>query len=1280
MLASPAAPPAAATQPLQNRTVTALALLAQVAAALVFLAVPFLGFRWLRGPAELPAQTPFSFGQYTQALGVADLLAPYITGLVYLVCVLYVYSILRKYDAGRAFALFAAAAAVTLGALFDAYTTARLLPLWTVSVALCAGALVDLALIFPKESGLARRYPFLRGSGYAVALGLALFALLALAGQRRPATALAAWRLEVGLLGLAVAVFIASTAARRFKAPSPIVRDQARLVLTGALAATLPLALWVIVSAFSPSLVFTSYWLLPLAIFPVVAGYTILRYRLLSSDYLINKAILYALLSGLAIAGYALLVSGLSLIAGGGLRPNNPYVIGLMVFLLALFLNPVRNRLQQAVDAVFFRGQVVLRSRLQLFGYELTQALDLAGILALLRQYAGQGLQPAGLHIFVHDPLSDYYVAAPDEQGAPTTDLRFPATSPLVQALSQRHDPLYLGEGEALPQAFQPEQARLGLLGSQLFVPLPGRQKLIGWLALGPRRSGEPYTSQSLGFLESLADQAALAVERAQVVADLERRVREMNVLGRVAQGANFTINFDDILELVYTQTSQVIPSRDCRVVLHDKATGGLYYAFYLEDDERVSERENHPIAARQGLEPEVIASQRSLMTDDYERECRARGCLPEAKGIYAWLGVPLNAGAETIGAISLGNRDPAGVFTEEQRSLLQAIADQAAGSIVKARLLQETERRARQLATLNEIGRGLTSTLEPKPLLRKILESATEILNCEAGSLFLVDAQTGDLVFEVVLGPVASDLTGQRLPPGKGLAWEAVTEGKAIIANDAKRRKEWFDGTDHETGFDTQDLLVVPMQVQERCIGVIEVINKRDGAPFNQSDQELLTTFTSQATIAIENARLYTLTDQALAARVEELSVMQRIDRELNASLDIQRAMDITLDWAMRQSHADAGLVGILEDGCVRVMTSQGYDGELAPYQSGTGAPVCSLPAGLPSLQAAVETGQPQRRLLMDGSVEGGPEPGLLVHARSQAVIPIRREADVIGLLLLESAQPEPWQDEMLAFLSRLSDHAAIAIANAQLYNEVQAANLAKSKFVSFVAHELKNPMASIKGYTELVAGGMAGPVNDMQASFLATVRSNVDRMNTIVSDLNDLTKIQVGSLRLEFKAVQIIDVLDEVIRSIRRQIDEKEQRLELALLDSLPFVWGDPSRLTQILTNLVSNAYKYTPKGGTITVGAETCRVVEGAPGDMDVVHVWVADSGIGIPEEDQDKIFQQYFRTDISKEAASGTGLGLNITKSLVEMQGGRIWFESELDQGTTFHITVPVTESS
>ena len=189
-------------------------------------------------------------------------------------------------------------------------------------------------------------------------------------------------------------------------------------------------------------------------------------------------------------------------------------------------------------------------------------------------------------------------------------------------------------------------------------------------------------------------------------------------------------------------------------------------------------------------------------------------------------------------------------------------------GAIVKARLLQESEKRAHQLSTLNEITRQLTSTLEQEPLLRNILENAVNILNCEAGTLFLMDEPTGDLIFRVTVGPVASNLFGQRLPAGTGIVGRAVQLRAPVIENDAQRSTTRYEGPDKQTGFISRSLLAVPMQIKDRVLGVIEVINRRDGLPFVEDDQNLLTAFAGQAAVAIENARLLAQTDQNLAER----------------------------------------------------------------------------------------------------------------------------------------------------------------------------------------------------------------------------------------------------------------------------------------------------------------------------------------------------------------------------------------------------------------------------
>jgi signal transduction histidine kinase len=454
-------------------------------------------------------------------------------------------------------------------------------------------------------------------------------------------------------------------------------------------------------------------------------------------------------------------------------------------------------------------------------------------------------------------------------------------------------------------------------------------------------------------------------------------------------------------------------------------------------------------------------------------------------------------------------------------------------------------------------------------------------------------------------------------------------------------------------------------MQIKEQVLGVIEVINRRDGLPFVMDDQNILTAFAGQAAVSIENARLLASTDQELTKTVDELQVMGRIVRELNASLDVDRAMRITLEWAMRQSNSEAGLIGMFEDGQIRLMAQEGYE-EIFPDPANA-----RLPLDNPTIKPAVESGQPSQISLIAVG-----ERGVLPAAHTQIIIPIRREADVIGLILLESMSDS---QENLAFLNRLSDNAAIAIYNAQLYDEVQRANIAKSDFVSFVAHELKNPMTSIKGYTELLAAGSVGQVNEMQANFLNTIRANVERMSVLVSDLNDNAKIEAGRLRLDYRSIPVSTVVDDVVRSTRRQIEDKKQMVDLNLPNQLPNIWADPIRIGQVLVNLVSNAHKYTPEGGKVVIGANATNNQWDPEGAKEVVHLWVKDNGIGISIEDQTKIFQKFFRSDDSKaREAPGTGLGLNITKSLIEMQGGRIWFESEYREGTTFHFTVPVAE--
>ncbi len=1229
----------------QDRLPQALVMLYLLCATAYFVAVPFTAGSWP-----------------TLAGRAAFLVIPYLTGIVFLAGGLWAFTSQRHQPGARALAVLLASIGAALVWLF-AMPDTQTIGVWLLAWSVIGASAVDLALRFPKDDVALFRFPALRWSvwAFAIVLGVSSLAHARVVGFEY----LQQFWLLYGFAAMALIFCFAWLGLRRIKDSAPVETEQLRLIVAGGLISFAPLTIWAVLGLlYAPARLFSPYLLMALILFPLSAVYAIQRYRVVNIDFALSRAAVYSLIAVLVAVGYALLVSGLGVMFNALIPVDLPVLVGIAVFLVALAFNPARRFLENRVDALFFRSERAYQDRLQALGRELTMVVDLPGIIQTIRGAVYNAALPSRLHIFIYDNLSEQYAATPDPNGQSSSDLRFSSASALVQALQKRRSSLFLADINMLPSDLQPEQPRLALLGAQLYVPLPGRQRLAGWIALGQQMSGEPYSAREINFLESLGDQAAMAIERSQVLVNMENRVREMNVLTRVAQGINITLSLDDILELIYAQTSQVIPSDDFHILLYDQPAGSLEYLFYIEDSERLTDLENEPQPGA-ALEQELLRQRRAILTDDYSQECRRRSAQAQPS-LYAWMGVPLNAGAEIIGAMSLGMRDSTTTYTREQMNLLQAIADLVAGALVKARLLQETERRARQLSSLNEVTRQLTTTLELSPLLQNILQSAVDILECQAGSLLLVDEQTHELVFQAAVGLTTGDLTGQTIPAGTGAVGQAVESQEAIVDNQVSQPPAWYTGEPGE-GVPVKTLLVIPLLSKERVIGVIEVVDKRDGSPFVKDDQELLAAFAGQAAVAIENARLYTLTDQALAERVEELSVMQRIDRELNASLDTSRAMRITLEWAMRQTGAAAGLVGMIGEEGIQVMAFQGYTDELQAFENEY------IPVAKFHLEEAVEKAEPQ--YLAYGAEDGR----LLKAARSRTVIPIRRETATMGLVLLESLSEEPCSEDALSFLARLSDHAAIAISNAQLYNAVQKANVAKSEFVSFVSHELKNPMTSIKGYTELLAAGAVGPVTDAQANFLATIKSNVERMSTLVSDLADVSRIEAGRLRLDFKAFPIQEVLEEVSRSLRRQVEDKKQQLDIQLEAGLPNIWADRMRVVQIITNLVSNAYKYTPISGRILIAAESCENHWDSEGARQVVHFWVQDNGIGIAKEDQEKIFQKFFRSEDPKtREVTGTGLGLNITRSLVEMQGGRIWFESKFREGTTFHFTVPIAE--
>jgi len=231
--------------------------------------------------------------------------------------------------------------------------------------------------------------------------------------------------------------------------------------------------------------------------------------------------------------------------------------------------------------------------------------------------------------------------------------------------------------------------------------------------------------------------------------------------------------------------------------------------------------------------------------------------------------------------------------------------------------------------------------------------------------------------------------------------------------------------------------------------------------------------------------------------------------------------------------------------------------------------------------------------------------------------------------------------------------------------------ADRAKSDFVSTVSHELRTPMTSIVGYIDLIVKGVVGPVSEMQMSFLKRIKVNADRLTDLVNDLLDISRIEQGRVELQLEALSMEEVIQQVVELVTPNIVEKDQSLQTVIPVGLPKAYGDPARLRQIMTNLIANAYKYTPVGGNITVYAYVREAM---------MCIAVADAGIGIAPENQKRIFERFYRVedDPAVYEVSGTGLGLAITLSLIQMHGGSISLESELGEGSTFTFSIPLAE--
>lgn len=780
---------------------------------------------------------------------------------------------------------------------------------------------------------------------------------------------------------------------------------------------------------------------------------------------------------------------------------------------------------------------------------------------------------------------------------------------------------------------------------SLMILPISSSQSLYA-IALQSSEFSH-FKSHEIDLARTIGNQAAIAMENADLYQSTLATAERLAILNQVSFEIGASLNPDDIYRAVHEAASKLMPVDAFIVALRDEEANEVDGAYIVDMGQRIS---GTRLPAGQGLAGQVIATGQPILTlQSSEAEARGGVIIGEKGTPHSIVVVPMVSGGHVIGALSAQSYQ-LNAYTENDQQILSTLANQATVAIQNARLLSETqkfaltleqrviertaelEREQRNTETLLRILTEVSASLDLDRALSRTLSLLNEAIGAEQGTVMLLRPEDNMLHYRAGYGYVTQDPRSSRksasfkLKIGEGLAGWVVKNRQPVLIDDLYLDPRWVIS---QSSQDHRSAIVAPLIVGEDVIGAIMVFHRKVGF-FTEDSLEMVRAIGAQVAISINNAQLYELIrDQA-----ERLGSMLR-----------SQQVEASRQTAILEAVADGVLVTDPANKISFVNASAERILSLSADQL-TGRPVENF-AGLfgKSTQTWVKAVQ-----------EWSQSPDLH-HAGEMYAEQIGLET---GQVVLVHLSPVIWRKEFLGTVSIFRD----------ITHEVEVDRL-KSEFVATVSHELRTPMTSIRGYVDILLMGAAGALNENQSHFLQIVKNNTERLNVLVNDLLDVSRIEAGRVSLSIQPVDLVEVTREIVARFAQRSQEESKAMDISVSaeDSIPRALADTERIRQVIDNLVDNAYNYTPAEGKILV---SLRKNDG------MVQIDVKDAGIGIPLEQQERIFDRFFRgEDPLVLATPGTGLGLSIVKQLVEMHRGKIWMFSAgvPGQGSTFSFTIP-----